>query len=156
MMKLFVPPLPRPSPLPHAVSDHPATNSSDGRTQGPRPWDWGSRHSCSTVLASYCTSLIRTACTAFDAPQLHGAQRGVRSRARTATRSNSPTSAFSALPPRRTAVVLALGLNTSGANEMWYSGRVSGAFAGGRSSIAPNMCGEKVYVRGCVGARTCA
>jgi hypothetical protein len=100
--------------------------------------------------------LIRTACTALDAPQLHGAQRRVRPEPKTGTRSNSPTSAFSAPPPRRTAVVLAFGLKTSGANEMWYSGRVSGAFAGGRSSIAPNACGEKVYVSGCVGARTCA
>jgi hypothetical protein len=156
MMQLFVPPLPRPSPLPRTISDYPITTLRDGRTQGPRPWDWGSRHSCRTVLASYCTSLIRTACTAFDAPQLHGTQRRVRSRAWTGTRSNSPTSAFSAPPPRRTAVVLAFGLNTSGAKEMWYSGRVSGAFAGGRSNIAPNACGENVYVSGCVGARTCA
>jgi hypothetical protein len=69
------------------------------------------------------------------------------------THSNSPTMAVSALPPRRRLVQPFGGLNILREWEIWNSGRVSAASAGGTRIIALGPHGENVYSSTRVGAR---
>jgi hypothetical protein len=61
----------------------------------------------------------------------------------------------SGVPPLRMVVVLSDGRKGLSDTDMWYRGRVLGAFAGGRRSIASRSSNENVYLTGSVGTYGC-